>query len=426
MTNHVTQLTCVTCGRGFTPGSRPQHWLTCDSCGPREGILDVHYDMPAVRQAWHERPLAVRPHNHWRYHELLPIDERHIPWDWTVGGTPLIETPRLAKELDIARLVLKDEGRNPTASFKDRASSVGVAHAMSLGAQTVACASTGNAATSLAGHAALAGLSAVIFVPETAPEPKLAQLLIYGATVVAVQGTYDQAYELCARACSQFGWYNRNCAVNPVLVEGKKTGGLELAEQAGELAARPWWVAVSVGDGCTLAGIWKGLVEMQQLGVLEHLPRMLGVQAVGVAPVEFALRHEVLPDAIQGSTLADSINVSVPRNWRKAVRSIRQSRGAIVCVSDDAILQAMRNTGAAGVFAEPAAAAAVAGIAEARRVGILDPHETVVAMITGSGLKDTRAALLAGGEPLRVPPDLDRLCAVLPETITRDGTNSCP
>jgi threonine synthase len=338
----------------------------------------------------------------------------------------LIDAPRLAEELGIARLVLKDEGRNPTASFKDRASSVGVAHAKSLRAPTVACASTGNAATSLAGHAALAGLSAMIFVPETAPEPKLAQLLIYGATVVVVQGTYDQAYDLCARACTRFRWYNRNCAVNPVLVEGKKTAGLELAEQCHEFVGGPWWVAVSVGDGCTLAGIWKGLVEMQQLGVLQRLPRMLGVQAAGVAPVEHALRHNALPEATTGSTLADSINVSVPRNWRKAVRSIRQSQGAIVCVADEAILQAMRLTGAVGVFAEPAAAAAVAGVDEARRAGILHPHDTVVVMITGSGLKDTRAALLAGGAPLRVPPDLDRLCTVLPETITTGGTNLCP
>ncbi len=364
MTTHVTNLICIHCGR-VASSDQPRQWMTCDACGPRDGLLDIHYDLSAVRQAWHEHPLAARPQNHWRYHELLPLEAEAIPWHWTVGWTPLIDAPRLTEELELKRLILKDEGRNPTASFKDRASSVGVSHALSLQARTVACASTGNAATSLAGHAALAGLSAVIFVPETAPEPKLAQLLIYGATVVVVQGSYDQAYDLCGQACARFGWYNRNCAINPVLVEGKKTGGLELAEQCRELSRQPWWVAVSVGDGCTLAGIWKGLVEMHQLHVIDHLPRMLGVQAAEVAPVEFALRNDILPASSPGTTLADSINVPVPRNWRKAVRAIRQSQGAIVCVSDDEILQAMRRTGAEGVFAEPAAAAAVAGICAA-------------------------------------------------------------
>ncbi len=147
--------------------------------------------------------------------------------DWPVGYTPIIDSPRLAQHLGVRQIVLKDEGRNPTASFKDRASSVGVAHALQVGAKTIACASTGNAASSLAGHAALAGLPAIIFVPQTAPEPKVAQLQVFGATVFAVKSSYDEAYDLCTKACQEFGWYNRNCAINPVLVEGKKTAGLE-------------------------------------------------------------------------------------------------------------------------------------------------------------------------------------------------------
>jgi threonine synthase len=183
--------------------------MTCPDCGPDEGILDIHYDLDAVKAAWQKAPLSGRALNHWRYRELLPLDSKAVRNDWSVGWTPVIDVPRLAGELGINQLLLKDEGRNPTASFKDRASSVGVAHALQHHAKTIACASTGNAATSLAGHAALAGLPCVIFVPHTAPEPKLAQLLVFGANVVAVQGSYDEAYRLCSRACEKFGWYNR-------------------------------------------------------------------------------------------------------------------------------------------------------------------------------------------------------------------------
>ncbi len=164
------------------------------------------------------------------------------------------------------QILLKDEGRNPTGSFKDRSSSVGVRHALQVGAKTIACASTGNAASSLAGHAALAGLPAYIFVPHTAPEPKVAQLQVFGATVFAVNSSYDDAYDLCTKACQEFGWYNRNCAINPVLVEGKKTAGLEIAEQSADFGGVPDWVAVSVGDGCTIAGIWKGLRQDARAG----------------------------------------------------------------------------------------------------------------------------------------------------------------
>ena len=206
-------------------------------------------------------PLEGRPLNHWRYEELLPLDPSAVRHDWSDGWTPIVDAERLTRQLGIKQILFKDDGRNPTASFKDRASSVGVAHAMQIGAKTICCASTGNAASSLAGHAALAGLPAKIFVPQTAPEPKIAQLQTLGE-VFAVKASYDAAYELCSKACREFGWYNRNCAINPVLVEGKKTAGLEIAEQCRELGRVPDWVAVSVGDGCTIAGIWKGLKQM--------------------------------------------------------------------------------------------------------------------------------------------------------------------
>lgn len=413
MNQYLTQLTCTYCGDAFPPTPVDQPWLTCTKCGSAEGVLELEYDLDAVRAAWKRKPLSGRALNHWRYAELLPLDERSIPSNWSVGWTPLIEVPRLTSALGLRQLLCKDEGRNPTASFKDRASSVGVADALHWKAETVACASTGNAATSLAGHAALAGLPAVIFLPSTAPEPKLAQMLIFGAQVVAVEGSYEAAYQLCTDACDRFGWYNRNCAMNPVLVEGKKTAGLEVAEQCAARGEFPDWIAVSVGDGCTITGIWKGLKEMHAVGVIERLPRMLGVQAAGVAPIGYALEHNHLPPKIDGKTLADSINVPVPRNWRRAIHAVRESDGQIVRVSDEQILAAMRSAGASGVFAEPAAAASIAGIEMAVSDGLLTPRDMVVAMITGSGLKDTRSAMRAGGEPIRIRPNLEALASAL-------------
>ena len=398
--------------------------MTCPDCGPDEGILDIHFDLDKVRHAWQEHPLADRPLNHWRYRELLPLDDSAVRDDWQVGWTPVIDASRLADELGLKQLLFKDDGRNPTASFKDRAGSVGVAHALQHHAATIACASTGNAATSLAGHAALAGMPCVIFVPHTAPEPKLAQLLVYGAHVVAVKGSYDQAYQLCSEACMKFGWYNRNCAINPVLVEGKKTGGLEIAEQSQQFGGVPDWVVVSVGDGCTIAGIWKGLKQMHELGRIDRLPRLLGVQAWGVAPIAHVLEHgKLLETPEDGGTIADSINVPIPRNWRKAVNALKEADGMVVCVDDAQILDAMKQGGKHGVYAEPAAAAALAGIGAARELDVLNDQDRVLSMVTGIGLKDTKAAIRAGGKPISIKPNLDSLATALEKRGVIDGVS---
>jgi threonine synthase len=369
-----------------------------------DGILDVGYSLDRVLSAWHQRPLHERPRYQWRYAELLPLEPTAVRHDWPVGFTPIVDSPRLASHVGVRQIMLKDEGRNPTGSFKDRSSAVGVSHALQVGANTIACASTGNAASSLAGHAALAGLPVYIFVPHTAPEPKVAQLQVFGATVFSVNSSYDDAYDLCTKVCREFGWYNRNCAINPVLVEGKKTAGLEIAEQSADYGGVPDWVAVSMGDGCTIAGIWKGLRTMRELGVIDRLPRLLGVQAAAVNPIGYALEHGELPKKTQGQTIADSIDVHVPRNWRKAVRAIRDGDGVLVSVSDEAILDAMRLAGRHGMFAEPAAAAALAGVVGAIGSNQVSSDDRVLVMITGSGLKDTRSAIRAAGQPISIEP----------------------
>ncbi|HEX4413832.1 MAG TPA: threonine synthase [Lacipirellulaceae bacterium] len=411
----VTELACVHCGATYSGRSLAVAegvWMTCPKCGPADGILDVEYDFDRVRAAWNAKPLSGRALNHWRYEELLPLQPTAIRHDWSDGWTPVLDATRLAKHLGLGQILLKDEGRNPTASFKDRASSVGVAHALQVGAKTIACASTGNAASSLAGHAALAGLPAYIFVPATAPEPKVAQLQVFGATVFAVKSSYDAAYDLCSQACQEFGWYNRNCAINPVLVEGKKTAGLEVAEQSASFGGVPDWVAVSVGDGCTIAGIWKGLKQMRELGVIERLPRLLAVQAEHVKPIDYAIEHGRLPPIGDGKTIADSIDVHVPRNWRKAVNAIRESDGVVVTASDDAILDAMRLAGRHGMFAEPAAAASLAAVVSAIDKTI-QPTDRVLVMITGSGLKDTKNAIRAGGQPISIEPSVNAVADAL-------------
>jgi threonine synthase len=403
----VSGLRCVLCASLFAHGEVE---YTCPRCGI-EGILDVEYDAELIGMRFSKNTLeADRDASLWRYRALLPVpdDAAALPAPrLQVGFTPVVDAPALARELGLGALLVKDDGRNPTASFKDRASSVGVLRARWLGRTTITCSSTGNAASSLAGFAAEAGMKAFIFVPASAPEAKVAQLLVYGAKVFLVDGPYEDAFRVCQAAVEEFGWYNRNCAINPYLVEGKKTCGLEIAEQMRERL--PDVVTVALGDGCTTAAIWKGLVEMKTHGVVDRLPRILAVQAEGAAPLAktFARGDERI-DPVDAATLADSINVGAPRNGIKALRAVRASGGAIVTARDEAILAWIpRLARATGVFAEPTGVAALAGLEEAIAQGLVKRGERVLHVATGNGLKDTRGAMRSVGPPTRIPPDLD-------------------
>ncbi len=395
----VTGLHCLVCGAAYENGNLH----TCPQCGI-QGILDVKYDYDGIGQTLTPSTLSSRSFDHWRYRELLPISSQSTVPHPRVGWTPVYDVPRLAAAVGIRKLFLKDDGRNPTSSFKDRASSVGVVKAREFGFTTVACASTGNAASSLAGMAAACGLRSVIFVPQRTPEPKVTQLLIFGATVVRVKGTYENAFDLCREACRKFSWYDRNSGTNPFLVEGKKTAGLEIAEQFG--ATIPVWVVVSVGDGCTIGGIGKGLEEMRRLGFIDRVPRLLGVQAEGARPLLNAFRSGNNLSPTSTDTIADSIAVGTPRNWRRAIQQIKASRGDMIAVSDDEILDAMRLTAKlGGVFGEPAGVAGVAGLKKAIAEGIVPGDDSAVVVITGNGLKDVESAKRAAGQPLEIEPD---------------------
>lgn len=408
---YVTDLVCLVCGR-HTPAGNVQ---TCPWCGP-QGILDVRYDYDRASRTLTLESLSGRDRDVWLYAELLPVSPRVARPPLHVGWSPIYAAPRLAREVGAKALYLKDEGRNPTGSFKDRASAVAVMKALEFGAGTVACASTGNAASSLAGLSASVGLRSVIFLPERAPAPKVTQLLVFGATVIKVRGTYEQAFELCREACEKFGWYNRNSGTNPFCVEGKKTAGLEIAGQFGPSV--PDWVVVSVGDGCTIGGIGKGLSEMHGMGFIPRVPRLLGVQAEGARPLVDAFESggDVVP--ARARTVADSIAVGTPRNWRRALAQIRDSGGSMVAVPDDEILEAIRITARlGGVFGEPAGVAGVAGLRKAIHSGLVRNDESVLVVITGNGLKDIDTARRAAGEPISIDPDISRL----EESLTERG-----
>lgn len=407
--SHVLGLRCVKCGAEYPTAS---DLFLCPTCG-REGILDVLFDYGAIAPLLTREGLAANPDpTHWRYAPLLPLVNPSRRPPLAVGGSPLYSCERLASDLGLSELLVKDDGLNPTASLKDRASSVGVAKAMEAGARVITCASTGNAASSLAGAAASVGMEAHIFVPARAPEAKVAQLLIFGAHVYVVEGTYEDAFELSMACAERMGWYNRNSGINPHLVEGKKTVGLEIAEQTGWNP--PDWVFASVGDGCSIWGLWKGLREAETLGLTRRTPRLVGVQAAGAAPIAEAARtgRDLVPGPAK--TLADSIAVGTPRNWRKALRAVAESGGRWLTVTDEEILEAMRTLGAqAGVFAEPAGATAFAGVTKAAQMGLIGSDDRVCAVVSGNGLKDVANAVRATGQARRVPPDIEAVLKLI-------------
>lgn len=401
----ITGYRCTLCGKEYPYGPE---LFTCPACGEK-GILDILFDYDEVKKELNRESLqADRDNSMWRYRALMPLKGEGLSKFLRIGWTPLYESLRLGNELGLKKLFIKDDGINPTASLKDRASGVAVAKAIELGYDTICCSSTGNAASSCAGNAARMGLKTVIFVPERAPKGKVAQLLIFGANVISVKGDYRQTFELSKAAIERWGFYNRNAGINPILTEGKKTVALEIAEQ---LRWEPTdWVAVSVGDGCTIGGVYNGFHDLYELGMIERIPKILGVQSTGCCPFVDAANHHRDLVPTPENTLADSIAVGVPRNPKKALRAVEKSGGRWIAVTDEEILGAMRLLGRSeGVFGEPAGVTATAGVVRAVKEGVIRPDETVTVISTGSGLKDVNNALKAAGEPFLCEPDIQAL-----------------
>ena len=390
---------CVRCGREYPAAPDV---TTCE-CG---GILDVVYDYEYIKTKLTAETLAAREEaTMWRYRELLPIEEDSVPEGLRVGCSPLYKSDDLARDLGIAELYIKDDGLNPTASLKDRASAMAVTKAVEAGYDTIACSSTGNAASSLAGNAARAGLRTYIFVPDRAPKGKIAQLMMFGANLTAVRGSYEETFELSRKAIDKYGWYNRNAAINPYLSEGKKTVAHEIIEQLGFKA--PDYVAVSVGDGCTIAGVYKGLYDMYMIGLIDRIPRLISVQAEGCCPINTAVTTGEPWTPQEENTYADSIAVGVPRNADKAIKAILDSNGIAVNVTDDEIRAAQRYLAArSGVFGEPAGVTATAGLIKLAREGRLEPDAKIVTIVTGNGLKDIESAIANCPPPVSCANDL--------------------
>jgi threonine synthase len=402
----IIKLKCVKCGREYG-ASEIQY--TCVDCGI-DGILDVVLDYDSIKKEM--TPEYFKKNTDfslWRYLPAIPIDDPKGIQPLHVGWTPLYEINKLAAETGLKSFYLKDDSRNPTASLKDRASAVGVAKAIELGRDVICTASTGNAASSLSGFAASAGIKTFIFVPETAPEAKVTQLLIYGSNVFLVKGTYDVAVELCFKAADEFGWYNRSCAINPYLVEGKKTIAYEICEQLGWKA--PDIAVVAVGDGCSIGGVWKGFKECYQLGLIDKLPKIVGIQAVNSNPVTRAFEKKTYEfEYRRPETIADSISVGIPRNGIKALNAVNESNGFMVDVSDSEILAAMKVLAQrTGVFGEPAGVTSFAGILKMKELGMLRGDEKVVSIVSGSGLKDIKSAAMAAGKASVIEPEIDEV-----------------
>lgn len=414
---------CSLCATEYSP---TEITYTCPKDG---GNLDVVLDYDTLKNKYQPDDILSRNDlSLWRYLPLLPVTEPE--GDATplhaAGGTPVFKLTRLAQQLGLANLWLKDESRNPTASFKDRASAIVVARAQEIGAEFIVTASTGNAGAALAGMSAAVGQKAIIFAPKSAPQAKVAQLLIFGAKVILVDGTYDDAFDLTIKCANEFGWYCRNTGYNPFTVEGKKTAAFEIWEWWQDAHARwheefgqdldhsPLTVFVSVGDGNIISGIHKGFKDLYQLGWLPRIPRIIGVQAEGSAAISNAFHgntETITP--VSATTIADSISVDLPRDGVRAVRAAKETGGTYVNVSDEEIIKAIAELGRVGVFAEPAGATAYAGLVKAAATGVVGSADPILVLNTGSGLKDVRAAMQAVNPAPVIEPTLEAVKKLL-------------
>jgi threonine synthase len=412
---------CSLCGTEYLQG---QVTYTCPQDG---GNLDVILDFDSIKKKFQPEDITSRTENSlWRYLPLLPVGEPagHSTPLHVAGWTPVFALPRLAEKLNLKHLWLKDESRNPTASFKDRASAVVVTRAQELKSEIVVTASTGNAGAALAGMAAAVNQKAIIFAPKSAPQAKVAQLLVFGAQVILVDGSYDDAFDV--KAANEFGWYCRNTGYNPFTLEGKKTAAFEIWEwwikthqdwhQQGSALDNhaPLTIFVSVGDGNIISGIHKGFKDLLALGWIQNMPRIIGVQAQGSSAIANAFHADTeVIKPISSNTIADSISVDLPRDGVRAIRATKETNGTYITVTDEEILGAIAELGKVGVFAEPAGATAYAGLVKSTSMGVVRSDDPILVLNTGSGLKDVRAAMQAVQSAPIIEPTLEAVKKIL-------------
>ena len=409
---------CIACAE---PQAVDFAGFLCPGCG---GNLDITYDYAAIAK---DVAGGFRDDQNdlFRYAPLLPVRKTDTAFPLRVGRTPLYAAPRLGESLGLRNLYLKDDTVNPSASTKDRASAVVLRRAIDIGAEVVSIASTGNAGSSLACLAAALGLRAIVFVPENAPAAKLTQALSFGATVFAVRGNYDDAFDLCLAASDEFGWFNRSTGYNPFTREGKKTCAYEIWESLGGRV--PDRIVVPAGDGNLLSGLWKGWCDLQAVGLVDRVPRIDCAQSDASAAICNTVRRirdngetnpdwsTVVIDDVRANTKADSISVDRPRDGLAAVKGIFQSGGETVTVPDEEILAAIPEMArTTGIFAEPAAAAPWAAVKQMAGNGKVEADELVVCIVSGSGLKDIANVRKTVGKPLIIDPSIEAIKAAGP------------
>ncbi|HBC47102.1 MAG TPA: threonine synthase [candidate division Zixibacteria bacterium] len=401
------KLRCIKCGHEFAEDSNP---FTCPDCGPFQGTLDVIYPLETLKSKYKGLQFLHRCKPVFEsLEDIFPFKSRADLPPIPVGQTPQFKSDKLAKIAGLSELWIKDDGRNPSASFKDRASAVAIAMAHEAGANVIATASTGNAASSLATLAASTSLTTVVFVPRNAPRPKMIQIAIHGAHIIKLDCDYDHAFDFCQEACQKIGWYNRNTAVNPFTGEGKKSAALEIARDLGRV---PDSVICPVGDGCIIGSLYKGFSDLLGLGLIDKLPRLYGIQAIGASPLVSAFVMDGEPIILSATeTIADSISVGYPRDAAKALRAVRTTGGAMLAVTEEEILLAQRILAQnGGIFVEPAAAASYAGLLKLTESGQIDKDETTVVLLTGHGLKDIEAAATNIDTDIElISPDIDSI-----------------
>ena len=407
--NNKFKYHCTDCGQEYDGN---ETLYLCPSCAtkntqdlPPKGVLKTVYDYEQLKH------LDFSTLKKSGYIDLLPIVSLESLPKLRVGNTPLYQFEKLNETHLPFRLFLKDDSQNPTFSFKDRASAVVSAYAKECGLETIVAASTGNAGSSLAGLCAAQGQKAIIMVPEKAPLAKLTQIIMYGATIVPVKGTYDDAFDLSIKATEEFGWYNRNTAFNPFTIEGKKTVSFEIFDQLNQEI--PDRIFVPVGDGVIISGVYKGFEDLLQLEMIDKMPTIVMVQSEGSDNLVRNMESENF-QIKPSTTLADSISVDIPRNFYMAKQFIHQYEGEYLTVSDDEILEASqilaKNT---GIFSEPAASTAFAGFLKYQKDNLLEKDSKNVVLLTGSGLKDLKSVQPLLNIPEAIEPTINNLKKLL-------------
>lgn len=402
------ELKCIECGKAHDI-AKPAY--ACSSCG---NLLEIRMDTEAALKRVSIGDFKKRPISVWKYREFIPVGPKAQVFSLDEGGTQMIECRRLAQEIGIKSLKIKFDGTNPTGSFKDRGMTVGITKAVELKMKTVTCASTGNTSASLAAYAGLAGLKCVVLIPEgKVALGKLAQAMMHGATVVTVRGNFDQALDIVMESSDRLGMYVLN-SVNPFRIEGQKTAAYEICDQLGGL--NPEYLYIPVGNGGNSAAYWKGFEEYESMGFVPGHPVIRGIQAEGAAPIANMFRsgsNELTP-VMKPETVATAIRIGKPANWKKTVRAVKESGGSVTTVSDQEILNAQKSMATlAGVFAEPAGAAAVAGLVKDVKLGMLDKSSIVVCVSTGHGLKDPDVAISQSVKPMVIDATIEALQKLL-------------